>query len=45
MFNGALNIQKAGAIIAQHYPCTIAEHGAKYVVLLFVEKLILLPCF
>ncbi len=44
MFDGASNVQKAGAIIAQHYPCAIVEHGAEHVVSLIVEKLMLLPC-
>jgi hypothetical protein len=44
MFDGASNVQKAGAIIAQHYPCASVEHGAEHVVSLIVEKLMLLPC-
>ena len=44
MFDGASNVQKAGSIIAQHYPCAIVEHGAEHVVSLIVEKLMLLPC-
>ena len=43
MFDGASNIQKAGAIISQHYPCAIVEHGAEHVVSLIVEKLMVLP--
>jgi len=44
MFDGASNIQKSGAIISQHYPCAIVEHGAEHVVSLIVEKLMVLPC-
>ena len=44
MFDGASNVQNAGSIIAQHYPCAIVEHGAEHVVSLIVEKLMLLPC-
>ena len=44
MFDGVSNVQKAGAIIAQHYPCAIVEHGAEHIVSLIVEKLMLLPC-
>ena len=44
MFDGASNVQKAGAIIAQRYPCAIVEHGAEHGVSLIVKKLMLLPC-
>ena len=44
MFDLASKVQKAGAIIAQHYPCAVVEHGAEHVVSLIVEKLIQLPC-
>ena len=38
MFDGASNVQKAGAIIAQHYPFASVEHGAEHVVSLIFEK-------
>ena len=44
MFDGASNVQKAGAIISQHYPCAVVEHGAEHVVSLIVEKLMVMPC-
>ena len=44
MFDGASNVQKASAIISQHYPCVIVEHGAEHVVSLIVEKLMVLSC-
>ena len=44
MFDGASNVQKAGSIISQHYPCAIVEHGAEHVVSLIVDKLMVLPC-
>ena len=44
MFDGASNVQKASAIIAQHYPCAIVEHGTEHVCSLVVEKLMLIPC-
>ena len=43
MFDCASNIQKASAIICQHYPCAIVEHGAEHVVSLIVEKLMAMP--
>ena len=44
LFDGASNVQKAGVIIAQHYPCAVVKHGAEHVVSLIVEKLMQLPC-
>ena len=44
MFDGASNVQNAGAIISQHYPCALIEHGAEHVVSLLVEKLMVMPC-
>ncbi len=44
LFDGASNVQKAGTIIAQHYPSAIVEHRAEHVVSLIVENLMLLPC-
>ena len=36
-------MQKAGAIIAQHHPCAVGEHGPEHVVSLIIEKLMQLP--
>jgi len=44
-FEGASNVQKAGMIMAQHFPRVTVIHGAEHVVSIIFEKIIKITPF
>jgi hypothetical protein len=44
-FDGASNVQKAGTIMAQHFPRVTVIHGAEHVVSIIFEKIVKITPF